>query len=397
MEYLLTPMSEITNRITALQQLMQHQQMDGMFILQRADLFYFTGTAQDAFLYIPVDGPPLLMVRRFYPRARAESAIQDIVEIPSVKQIPRIIIDRYGTLPKICAMELDVLPVKDFRFYRKLFNTAKTVDGSALILKVRQIKSAYELDLMENTAARSAQTFEYMKSIISDGLSEMEFAARFEVFARKIGHAGHLRVRHFQSEGYAWHVLSGKNGSKVGLLDSPASGEGTSPAFPCGAGVKRLKTGEPIMVDMAWMCNGYHMDETRMFALGSMPPKALEASGAVREIHDAVIAAARPGVAIADLFDLSVRMAGGMGYADQFLGPPGYKVKFIGHGIGVELIESPIMAKGSPFILESGMTFALEPKMVFKDEFGVGIESVIQVTRDAAVLISRVPPEVFIC
>ena len=66
-------------------------------------------------------------------------------------------------------------------------------------------------------------------------------------------------------------VLSGPSGGMVGLLDSPASGEGTSAAFPAGAGPRRLCVDEPVMVDLGTVKNGYHMDETRMFAIGAMP------------------------------------------------------------------------------------------------------------------------------
>jgi Xaa-Pro aminopeptidase len=86
-----------------------------------------------------------------------------------------------------------------------------------------------------------------------------------------------------------------------------------------------------------------------------------------------------------------------LGYAKEYLGPPGYKVSFIGHGIGLELIEPPIIAKGRKDRLEKGMTFALEPKIVFEDEFAAGIESVVLVTETGFNLISKVPVDVFIC
>jgi Xaa-Pro aminopeptidase len=79
------------------------------------------------------------------------------------------------------------------------------------------------------------------------------------------------------------------------------------------------------------------------------------------------------------------------------LGPAGYKVSFIGHSIGLELIERPIIARDGNDCIEAGMTFALEPKMVFEDQFAVGIESVFLVTENGHRSISRVPVEVFVC
>jgi len=150
------------------------------------------------------------------------------------------------------------------------------VNASASILDVRKIKSPWDIQQMERTAYMSSLTFDYMRRVLTPGLAEMAFAGLFENFARNRGHAGKLRVRNYSTEGYSWHVLSGRSGGMTGVLDSPASGEGSSYAFPCGAGNKKISAEEPIMVDFASVLNGFHMDETRMFAIGRMPDKALQ-------------------------------------------------------------------------------------------------------------------------
>ncbi|UCF85525.1 MAG: M24 family metallopeptidase, partial [Desulfobacteraceae bacterium] len=208
---------------------------------------------------------------------------------------------------------------------------------------------------------------------------------------------GKLRVRDYQTEGYPWHVLSGKSGGKVGVLDSPSSGEGTSPAFPCGAGNKKLAPNEPIMVDFNCVLNGYHFDETRMFAIESMPTKALDASQASIEIHNEILDKIKPGVALDELFRISIAKAESLGYAESYLGPPDYKVSFIGHGIGLELIEHPIISAKSEVLAQPGMIFAIEPKLVFLDKFATGIESIFLVTKTGHQMISHTPVQVFIC
>jgi Xaa-Pro aminopeptidase len=391
------PAAEIEARILSIQRVLQQEDIDGLFIVQRVDLFYFSGTAQNGFMYIPAKGPPLLFIRQYLPRAERESSIADIIKIASIKEIPGLITDFFGAFPRVLGFELDVLPVNDFNFFRGLLPAKKWVDASAHILGLRRIKSAWEIAQLENTAAMTARTFEFMRTALRPGLTEMEFAGIFETYARRLGHASHLRVRHYQTEGYPWHVLSGKNGAMVGLLDSPASGEGTSAAFPVGAGHKKIRADEPVMVDLGSVLNGYHMDETRMFAFGSMPRRAMEASLAAVEIHNRVAEKAVPGVSVGELFDDALKIAKSLGYAKQYLGIPGHKVSFIGHGIGLELIEPYIIARNRRDSLEAGMVFALEPKMVFKNEFAAGIESVFVVTATGARLISRVPVEIFIC
>jgi Xaa-Pro aminopeptidase len=391
------PASEIDARTLKLQKELQTSQMDGLLIVQRVDLFYFSGTAQNGFMYIPAEGDPLLFIKQYLPRAKEESSVANIVEINSIKDIPELIIDHFGKLPATIGFELDVIPVNDFTFYQSLFPDSQSVDGSPLIFKLRRIKSKWEITQMEDTAEMSHKTFEYMQASIQPGISEMEFAGMFETYARTLGHGANLRIRHYQTEGYPWHVLSGKNGGMVGLLDSPASGAGTSAAFPVGAGSKKLCADEPIMVDLGSVLNGYHMDETRMFAIGSMPKRAMDVSLAAIEIHDGVMDMAKPGITVGELFEHSDQLARSLGYETTYLGTPGHKVSFIGHGIGLELIEPYILARNRNHQLEAGMTFALEPKMVYENEFSAGVESVFLVTESGSRMISKVPVEVFVC
>lgn len=151
------------------------------------------------------------------------------------------------------------------------------------------------------------------------------------------------------------------------------------------------------MIDFGFVLNGYHMDETRMFAIGSLPDRAMKACRAAIEIHNTVLERVEPGVTVSELFHVSVSKAESLGYGEQYLGPGGYKVNFIGHGLGLELIELPMLAKNKKDHLLPGMTFALEPKMVFPNEFSAGIESVFLVTETGSRLISKVPVEIFIC
>jgi Xaa-Pro aminopeptidase len=391
------PASELDARTLKLQQELQANEMDGVFIVQRVDLFYFSGTAQNGFLYIPAEGNPLLFIKQYLPRAKEESSVDNIIAINSIKEIPELLIDHFGKLPAVLGFELDVIPVNDFTFYQRLFPDSQCVDVSPLILKLRRIKSEWEIAQLENTAEMTRKIFEYMQGTIEPGISEMEFAGMFETYARKLGHGANLRVRHYQTEGYPWHVLSGASGGLVGLLDSPASGTGTSAAFPVGAGNKKLCANEPIMVDLGSVLNGYHMDETRMFAIDSMPKRAMDATRVAIEIHNSVIEKVRPGVTVGELFDHSFQLAKSLGQEASYLGIPGHRVSFIGHGIGLELIEPYILARGRSQQLEAGMTFALEPKMVYENEFAAGVESVFVVTESGSRLISKVPVEVFIC
>ncbi|MFC1821622.1 M24 family metallopeptidase [Thermodesulfobacteriota bacterium] len=391
------PATEIRQRTARIQDQMKNSGIDGLFIMQRRDLFYFSGTAQNGYLYIPVEGEPLLIIKKYMPRALEETSIKQVVELQSVKEIPSLIHDFYGRLPNVLCFEFDVLPVNEFNFYRQIFSEQEHVDGSPLIHKIRMIKSGWEIEQMERTAELSRKTFEHMRTAMQPGLKEIEFGGIYETFSRKMGHSGQIMVRDWQMVVFPWHVLSGKSGGMVGCIDAPMTGEGTSAAFPYGGGPKLLAANEPILIDFGTVLNGYHLDETRMFAIGSMPEKAMKACKVAIEIHDEILDKLKPGMTVGELFETSVNKAKLLGYSDTYLGPPDHKVSFVGHGVGLELIEHPIIAKGKQDILVPGMTLALEPKIVFENEFAAGIESVMLVTEKGCRLLSKVPVEVFIC
>ena len=149
------------------------------------------------------------------------------------------------------------------------------------------------------------------------------------------------------------------------------------------------------MVDFASVQNGYHMDETRMFVIGKMPPDADAASQAAITIQQELLASIQPGMCAHDIYHRSVKTAKALGFKDSYLGIPGHQVSFIGHGIGYELIEPPFIAHGKEDVLLSGMTIAFEPKFVFADKFTAGIESVFHITDSGARLISKTPVEIF--
>ena len=77
------PASEIKARGLKIQQELRQNDIDGLFIAQRVDLFYFSGTAQNGYMYIPAEGRPILFIKQYLPRAVIESSVDDIVKIES--------------------------------------------------------------------------------------------------------------------------------------------------------------------------------------------------------------------------------------------------------------------------------------------------------------------------
>jgi Xaa-Pro aminopeptidase len=390
------PKDEITSRIRKFQTALCQRRIDAALILQNTDLYYFSGTIQQSHLYIPAEGDPLLMVTKSLERARAESPLTPIVPLSSPKKMAACLKEHGRTPTGVLGMELDVLPVNHFNRYRSYFPDAAIVDVSQDIRILRSVKSSYEIEAISLAARRSDAVAAHAATLIRPGMTELELAGLVEAHARKLGHQGTVRMRMWGGEMFYGHLMAGPSGAVPSYLASPTGGVAPTPAVAQGAGFSIIRPGEPILLDYVFALNGYISDHTRIFALESLPDDLLRAQESMLGLQRQLKHAARPGVKAGTVYDMGVSLAAQAGYADHFMGADRQRIRFIGHGVGLELDELPIIAKGQEMVLEEGMVIALEPKLIFPGLGVVGIENTHVVTRDGLQQLGRYPDDVTI-
>ncbi|RPJ04104.1 MAG: aminopeptidase P family protein, partial [Spirochaetaceae bacterium] len=162
------------------------------------------------------------------------------------------------------------------------------------------------------------------------------------------------------------------------------SGMGVSRSMPFGACRDVIPEGIPVIMDYAFILNGYHMDMTRMASRGKPTESVLRAYNAMLKVQETVIKNLLPGIAWKDIYELSENLAGKLGYSDVFMGNDREKVRFVGHGVGLQLDEPPYLAPKCEQIIGAGMTIAVEPKTSLPGIGVVGIEDTFLVTDDGA-------------
>ena len=143
-----------------------------------------------------------------------------------------------------------------------------------------------------------------------------------------------------------------------------------------------LRDGDPVIADLVGGHEGYLADQTRTFAVGELAPDLRRAYDVCVEILRATEAALRPGAIPSELHAHSEDVAGEAGLAEHFMGHGPQRVRFLGHGVGLEIDELPILAPGFDEPIEQGNVIAVEPKMVFPGRGAVGIENMYAVTAD---------------
>ncbi|HON84707.1 MAG TPA: Xaa-Pro peptidase family protein [Syntrophorhabdaceae bacterium] len=371
---LFAPKEEIYSRITRLKSLMEDASLDGAFFHYKIDYYYLSGTMQDSLLFVPVDDEPVLFVKREVSRAKRESPINRIVSIRSIKEI----IDHIKPIKKV-GLQLDVVPYNDVMRFREIVGNVEFFNCSPLTRELRKVKSPFEIALIERAAAIQKMVYEYVPQVLEEGMTEIELGGILEAYAKALGHEGLLRVRSLNYEAYTWHIVSGRTGSIVSQSDSPMGGLGLSPAFPVGASMKKIKRNEPILIDFGICYHGYQADQTRMFAIGSMPKLFVDGYEACREIHYKVLDKVLEGLTSRELFEYSKKLADRLGFGDYYLGYRPHKVRFLAHGIGIELSELPFIAATHDYPINNHAVFAIEPKMVFPRKGACGIENTVYV------------------
>jgi len=394
--YTLTPATEIHARIAKLQTGLRAAHLAAAFLVQNADLFYFTGSIQQGILIVPAEGEPVYFVRRVFERAVEESPLPNVRKIGSPKEVTAYFAGKNIAFSAI-GFELDVLPVATFHRFQQLFPGAKPEDVSLIVREIRAAKSPHEAGHLRNNGKKLAALLGGARTKIRPGISEMALQGLLQGEAISGGHSTINRMRAFNQEPGLGCVISGPDAAIPSYADFPTSGKGLSPYVPAGQGERAILPNEPIIIDLMWAQDGYLVDMARTYSVGPMDAKMEEAYGNAVAVLRAIEREIRPGAVSGDLYATGLAIAAATPYARNFMGPPGYNTKFIGHGIGIEVDEFPFVAKGAPTVLAPGMVFALEPKFVFPGEGSVGLENTYLVTEDGFEVLTPLDEGVLRC
>jgi Xaa-Pro aminopeptidase len=267
------------------------------------------------------------------------------------------------------------------------------VDISPLNREIRSVKSAFELDQLRLCGERLCSVFGQVPQFLKAGMRELDLAAEFEYRLRKTGHEGYVRMRAFNQELFGGLTLA-SGAASYGFFDGAVTGRGLSNASPQGASLELVRENEPVFVDFTGVFNGYITDMTRIFVIGSLDPQLQEAFKVSLAIQAWLQAELKPGAICEELFLKSAEMATAAGSGDYYMGMPGENAKFVGHGVGLELDEFPVLAQGFKVPLQAGQTIAIEPKFVIPGKGVIGIENTFAVTAAGGEKITNMPDDI---
>lgn len=374
------PLTELTSRLQRFRAAMDtvSPEWEAAAIFSKINLYYLTGTMPDGVLLIPRHDDAVLWVRRSHERAVEESLFPRIRPMESFRDAATT----FKILPSTIHLETEVVPLALYQRFQKHFPFKQVRSADAPIRAVRAVKSPYELGLMERSGEMHRRVMEErLPTILRAGMSEAELcAALFPVLVAE-GHHGVARFAMFDTEVVVGQIAFGTSSLYPTRFNGPGGGYGMHPAAPMmGSSERKLSKGDLVFVDIGCGVEGYHTDKTVVYAFGSaLPDEAVQAHRQCVELQHQIAALLKPGAIPSRIYSEILKSLPG-NFRENFMGFGNRRAKFLGHGIGLEVDEIPVLAEGFDDPLQENMVFAVEPKKGIADVGMVGIENTFVVT-----------------
>ena len=340
-------------RLRALRKRMTAQQVEALLVTHLPDVRYLCGfTGSNAALAITPSKAVLFTDGRYIAQAKEET------------QAARVVIAKKSALHEACALlesaakhasfdpanttiaQLDQMRHSLTGKGRRSF--FKQLDAP-IFSELRMVKDADELKAMAKAADLGNRIFHAVLPHLEGGVSETEVAAGLEYFARSMG-----------AEAMSFETI---------VASGPRS------SLPHGrASARKLPRNGFVTLDFGVILKGYCSDMTRTVALGKISSEEHRAYDAVLAAQEAAVAAVRPGGTCGEVDEAARSVLRDAGLADYF-------THSTGHGVGLEIHESPRIAAGQKLALKPGMVITIEPGVYLAGKFGIRIEDMVVVTE----------------
>lgn len=365
--------AELARRTSRVAEGLRAAGLDAMLVADNANIYYLTGRVFYGYVIVDTNGTATYFLRR--PNHLRGSSVH---EIHKPEQLPEILA-RQGLNYASVGFEDDSMPFAEYSRLAKVFPSL--TPASQVMRNARMVKTAEEIEKLRRCGIAQTEVYATIPHLYQEGMSDVELQIEIERALRLHGCLGMYRVAGRTLEIFMGSLLTGDNADTPSPYDFAMGGAGVDPSLPAGANGTIIKPGHPVMVDMNGNFNGYNTDMTRCYCVGEPLAEAVQLNEVSRRICEAIAQAATPGTPAAELYNLAAGIAQAEGLADAFMGHR-YHAGFVGHGVGIQLNELPVLAPRSRDVLQAGMVIAVEPKFVVPGIGAVGIENTYVVRPD---------------
>lgn len=374
---------ELLNRIEKLYNNVNSQDnnWDIVFVIDKVNQYYLTGTIQDGVFVLKKDGTYAYFVRRSFERAKTECPLENVYSMVSYKDVANII----GSDAQNVYIETEVMTYGMLERLKKYFKIDKIKSIDKIIFRVRAVKSPYELSYIEESGKQHQYLLETIApSLLKEGMNEAELTAALYHEMIKLGYHGVSRFAMFQTEMVVGQIGFGQNSLYPTNFDGPGGMKGQYPAVPIvGDRTRLLKKGDLVFIDIGYGVNGYHTDRTQIYIFGANLPDDVEKiHNQCVQIQNKIAGLLKIGNIPSDIYNSVINRLD-TDFIQNFMGFGNRRAKFLGHGVGLHIDEYPVIAEGFNEPLEENMVIAVEPKKGIENIGVVGVEDTYIVTKNS--------------
>ena len=320
-------------------------EIDGYVISNPADVFYLTGFYSEDCLLVYSKNPVLVTDSRYTVAAKVSRVPQRIVNNGYIGGVIEILNEQ--NIKNVGIQEDNLLTSDYLALTEAGFNLNKT---NGVFTAFRCSKNQEEIENIKNAQKITDKAFTEILPFIKEGVTEKELRAKLEYIMLSLG-----------ADGLAFEtiVASGTNGAKPHAVPSD----------------NKIKSGDFVTIDFGARLNNYDSDMTRTVAVGEITKEMEEVYNLVLLAHEKGRDALRPGVSCKEVDAVARKVIEDGGYGEYF-------THSLGHGVGIEIHESPRLSKTSQDVLKIGDVVTVEPGIYIENKFGVRIENMYVITRD---------------
>lgn len=347
-------------RLTKLRNSLPALSVDAILISQPENRRYLSGFSGSAGWLLITAGRAILATDfRYYEQVGREAPDFELAKITT--EFPKVLSTLLSDLGvRRLGFESQHVTVDQLHTWSQAIEDVQWVPLKETLEAIRAMKDEAEIDALRRSAALTDAAFAHLLEVIRPGMTERDAAWEIESYMRTHG---------AQKVAFDLIVAAGPNGA----LPHAQPGD------------HAIQAGEPIVVDIGCVVDGYCSDMTRTFCLGQPSPKYLEVYELVLRAQETAEAGIRSGMTGVDSDRLARDLIVAAGYGEQF----GHG---LGHGVGLAVHESPRASRLSTDTLQPGMSLTVEPGIYLPGEFGVRIED-LAIIRDKGVEILTGTPK----
>lgn len=348
----------LKNRRAKLEQFFVKHGFDVLLVSNLPNIRYLCGfSGSEGVLLLTRESAWLLCDSRYTTQAAAETVDTEIRQFSEKHDAVSILLDELK-LDRI-GFESAHITVAAFMELSAKLKGRQMVPVGADLDQIRAHKDQDEIVRLAAVARIASDALQAVVTMVRPGVSEADIARELEFEMRRRGADG---------RSFDFIVASGQRG-----------------AMPHGrASDKIVASGELVTIDYGAVMDGYCSDETVTVAAGQPDLRSREIYDIVLEAHDRAISLVRPGKSCRELDAVARDFIKEQGYGEYF----GHG---LGHGVGLEIHEKPVVSPRSETIIEEGMVFTIEPGIYIPGFGGVRIEDTVTVTSDGCQLLTQVP------